>query len=82
MESNKLIERCFIIALSGYDDIKEKENCYRVGFDAFVSKPIKIVDIISVVNEVRNSKWIYNNFICFILKSMNSRGDHYQKTYM
>lgn len=67
MESNKLIERCYIIALSGYDDIKEKENCYRVGFDAFVSKPIKIVDIISVVNEVRNSKWINEFIITFIV---------------
>lgn len=56
MESNKLIERNYIIALTGYDDMKQKEKCYRLGFDAFVSKPIQIVDIISVVNEVRNNK--------------------------
>ncbi|CAK85140.1 unnamed protein product (macronuclear) [Paramecium tetraurelia] len=53
---DNLIEKSFIIALTGYDDLKEKEKCQQKGFDAFVSKPIKIIDIISVVNEVKNIK--------------------------
>ncbi|CAD8042982.1 unnamed protein product [Paramecium primaurelia] len=56
MEKDNLIEKSYIIALTGYDDLKEKEKCQQKGFDAFVSKPIKIIDIISVVNEVKNIK--------------------------
>ncbi|CAK73051.1 unnamed protein product (macronuclear) [Paramecium tetraurelia] len=56
LESNNLLPKSYIIALTGYDDLKEKEKCQQKGFDAFVSKPIKIIDIISVINEVKNSK--------------------------
>ncbi|CAD8139445.1 unnamed protein product [Paramecium pentaurelia] len=56
MEKDNLTDTSFIIALTGYDDLKEKEKCQQKGFDAFVSKPIKIIDIISVVNEVINMK--------------------------
>ncbi|CAK86183.1 unnamed protein product (macronuclear) [Paramecium tetraurelia] len=54
--NNNLVPKSYIIALTGYDDLKEKEKCQQKGFDAFVSKPIKIIDIISVINEVKNSK--------------------------
>ncbi|CAD8162046.1 unnamed protein product [Paramecium pentaurelia] len=56
LENNNLVPKSYIIALTGYDDLKEKEKCQQKGFDAFVSKPIKIIDIISVINEVKNSK--------------------------
>ncbi|CAD8060936.1 unnamed protein product [Paramecium sonneborni] len=56
MEKDNFIEKSFIIALTGYDDLKEKEKCQQKGFDAFLSKPIKIIDIISVVNEVKSMK--------------------------
>ncbi|CAD8052968.1 unnamed protein product [Paramecium sonneborni] len=56
MEKDNFIEKSFIIALTGYDDLKEKEKCQQKGFDAFLSKPIKIIDIISVVNEVKSIK--------------------------
>ncbi|CAD8185077.1 unnamed protein product [Paramecium pentaurelia] len=56
LETNNLLPKSYIIALTGYDDLKEKEKCQQKGFDAFVSKPIKIIDIISVINEVKNSK--------------------------
>ncbi|CAD8081014.1 unnamed protein product [Paramecium sonneborni] len=53
LENNNLVPKSYIIALSGYDDLKEKEKCQQKGFDAFVSKPIRIIDIISVIKEVQ-----------------------------
>ncbi|KAM3129549.1 hypothetical protein pb186bvf_018373 [Paramecium bursaria] len=53
MEKNNQKERSYIIALSGYDDSKEKEQCYKSGFDAFITKPMKITDVISVFKEIK-----------------------------
>lgn len=31
-----------LIALTGSDDLEVKAMCYAVGFDAFLSKPVKL----------------------------------------
>ena len=43
-----------IIALTGYDDQKEKEKCFEFGFDAFISKPVKYDDLATVLKEFSN----------------------------
>jgi CheY-like chemotaxis protein len=37
-----------LIALSGSDDEADKLRCKKIGFDAFIAKPIKKSEIVSV----------------------------------
>ncbi|CAD8078700.1 unnamed protein product [Paramecium sonneborni] len=48
MIAKKLIEEVKIIAISGFDDESEQERCENVGFDAFITKPVKLEMIAEV----------------------------------
>ncbi|CAD8171841.1 unnamed protein product [Paramecium pentaurelia] len=48
MITKKLIEDVKIIAISGFDDESEQERCENVGFDAFITKPVKLEMIAEV----------------------------------
>lgn len=36
---NNIINKMKLIAISGFDDDKERNECYEIGFDAFLPKP-------------------------------------------
>ena len=38
-----------MIALSGHDDDKEKENCLKIGYDGFLPKPFNLGDLIDLL---------------------------------
>ncbi|CAD8096504.1 unnamed protein product [Paramecium sonneborni] len=42
MIDNQEIDSIKLIALSGFDDESQQEKCEKLGFDAFLSKPIRI----------------------------------------
>ncbi|CAD8062279.1 unnamed protein product [Paramecium primaurelia] len=48
MIAQQLIEDVKIIAISGFDDESEQERCENVGFDAFITKPVKLEMIAEV----------------------------------
>ncbi|CAD8095749.1 unnamed protein product [Paramecium sonneborni] len=55
MIDNKEIENIKLIALSGFDDVAQQEKCEKLGFDAFLSKPIRIEMISEVFFQLEKS---------------------------
>lgn len=41
-----------VIAVTGFDDQKEKELCLAAGFDAFISKPLRLEGLIEVMKHL------------------------------
>ncbi|CAK89620.1 unnamed protein product (macronuclear) [Paramecium tetraurelia] len=55
MINNKEIASIKLIALSGFDDESQQEKCEKLGFDAFLSKPIRIEMISEVFYQLEKS---------------------------
>lgn len=41
-----------IIAVTGFDDEKEKQICIDLGFDAFITKPLRVDSLIEVMKHL------------------------------
>jgi CheY-like chemotaxis protein len=41
-----------VVAVTGFDDEKEKENSLKAGFDAFICKPLRLDGIIEVMKHL------------------------------
>ncbi|CAD8081299.1 unnamed protein product [Paramecium sonneborni] len=48
MIQKKSIDELKIIAISGYDDENEQDRCGNIGFDAFITKPVRLEMIAEV----------------------------------
>ncbi|CAD8060875.1 unnamed protein product [Paramecium primaurelia] len=48
MIKKKQVDELKIIAISGYDDENEQERCGNIGFDAFITKPVRLEMIAEV----------------------------------
>ncbi|CAD8066350.1 unnamed protein product [Paramecium primaurelia] len=55
MINNKEIDNIKLIALSGFDDESQQEKCEKSGFDAFLSKPIRIEMISEVFYQLEKN---------------------------
>ena len=51
----------YLIALSGHDDEREKENCLNIGFNGFLAKPIGLPDIIGILNDLKYLQNLYGD---------------------
>ncbi|CAK87897.1 unnamed protein product (macronuclear) [Paramecium tetraurelia] len=54
MINNREIDDVKLVALSGFDDEVEQEKCEKLGFDAFIPKPIKLEVIAEVFFQLEN----------------------------
>ncbi|CAD8192045.1 unnamed protein product [Paramecium pentaurelia] len=54
MINNREIDNVKLVALSGFDDEVEQEKCEKLGFDAFIPKPIKLEIIAEVFFQLEN----------------------------
>ncbi|CAD8097008.1 unnamed protein product [Paramecium sonneborni] len=54
MINDREIDNVKLVALSGFDDIAEQEKCEKLGFDAFIPKPIKLEVIAEIFYQLEN----------------------------
>ncbi|CAD8054485.1 unnamed protein product [Paramecium primaurelia] len=54
MINDREIDNVKLVALSGFDDEVEQEKCEKLGFDAFIPKPIKLEVIAEVFYQLEN----------------------------
>lgn len=50
------LERIFMIALSGYNQLKDIQLAKEAGFDKYLSKPVDVTTLERVLNELTNKK--------------------------